>query len=40
MKKIILNFRGGFAGLHEGFEALGHAVIENQWAPDETALDR
>ncbi len=38
MKKIILNFRGGFAGLREGFEALGHEVIENQWLPDETAL--
>jgi spore maturation protein CgeB len=38
MKKIILNFRGGFAGLREGFEALGHEVTENQWAPDEAAL--
>ena len=38
MKKVILNFRSGFAGLREGFEALGHQVIENQWAPDESAL--
>ena len=38
MKKIILNFRSGFAGLREGFEALGHEVIENQWAPDASAL--
>ena len=38
MKKIILNFRGGFLGLREGFEALGHEVLENQWAPDESAL--
>ena len=38
MKKIILNFRGGFAGLREGFEALGHEVIENQWVPGATAL--
>ena len=38
MKKIILNFRSGFTGLREGFEALGHEVIENQWVPDESAL--
>jgi spore maturation protein CgeB len=38
MTKIILNFRSGFAGLREGFEALGHKVIENQWTPDATAL--
>ena len=38
MKKIILNFGSGFPGLREGFEALGHEVIENQWAPDESAL--
>lgn len=36
--KILLNFRGGFAGLREGFEALGHEVIENQWAPDAAML--
>jgi len=39
MKKVILNFRSGFAGLREGFEALGHEVIENQWMPDATALE-
>ncbi len=38
MAKILLNFRGGFAGLREGFEALGHAVIEDQWTPDAAAL--
>ena len=39
MKKVILNFRGGFPGLREGFEALGREVIENQWAPDASALE-
>ena len=39
MKRIILNFRNGFPGLREGFEALGHEVIENQWAPDAAALE-
>ena len=39
MKRIILNFRSGFPGLREGFEALGHEVIENQWAPDAAALE-
>jgi len=38
MAKVLLNFRGGFAGLREGFEALGHEVIENQWTPDAGAL--
>jgi spore maturation protein CgeB len=38
MAKVLLNFRGGFPGLREGFEALGHEVIENQWAPDSRAL--
>ncbi len=38
--KILLNFRGGFAGLREGFQALGHEVIENQWAPEAAALAR
>jgi spore maturation protein CgeB len=38
MAKILLNFRGGFAGLREGFEALGHEVVENLWAPDAAAL--
>jgi spore maturation protein CgeB len=39
MTRIILNFRGGFAGLREGFEALGHEVIENLWAPDAASLE-
>lgn len=38
MKRVILNFRSGFAGLREGFEALGHEVVENQWAPDDAVL--
>jgi len=38
MAKIILNFRGGFPGLREGFEALGHKVLENLWTPDAAAL--
>ena len=38
MTRIILNFRSGFPGLREGFEALGHEVIENHWAPDAVAL--
>ena len=39
MTRVLLNFRGGFAGLREGFEALGCEVIENQWAPERAALD-
>ena len=39
MEKVILNFRSGFAGLREGFEVLGHEVIENQWTPDAAALE-
>ncbi len=39
MTRIILNFRGRFPGLREGFEALGHEVIENQWEPDAAALE-
>ena len=39
MAKVLLNFRGGFAGLCEGFEALGHEVVENQWTPDAAALE-
>jgi spore maturation protein CgeB len=39
MARILLNFGSGFAGLREGFEALGHEVIENQWTPDAAALD-
>jgi spore maturation protein CgeB len=34
MTKIILNFRGRFAGLREAFEALGHEVVEDLWAPE------
>lgn len=33
MARVLLNFRSGFAGLREGFEALGHEVLENAWAP-------
>ena len=39
MKRIILNFRGGFPPLREGFEALGHEVVENQWTPEAAALE-
>jgi spore maturation protein CgeB len=35
MTGVLLNFRGGFPGLREGFTALGHPVIENQWAPED-----
>jgi spore maturation protein CgeB len=38
MSRVILNFRSGFAGLREGFEAIGHEVVENQWAPEGAAL--
>ena len=37
--KVLLNFRSGFTGLREGFEALGGAVIEDQWTPDPPALE-
>lgn len=36
--KVLLNFRSGFPGLREGFEALGHEVVENDWQPDAAAL--
>lgn len=39
MAKVLLNFRSGFPGLREGFEMLGHEVIENQWTPDAAVLD-
>ena len=39
MGKVVLNFRSGFAGLREGFEALGHKVIENQWEPEGRAFE-
>ena len=38
MKRAILNFRGEFPGLREGFEKLGCEVVENQWSPDESVL--
>jgi spore maturation protein CgeB len=34
MSHVLMNFRGGFAGLREGFEALGCEVVENQWSPE------
>jgi spore maturation protein CgeB len=39
MSRVLLNFRSGFAGLREGFEALGHEVLENEWAPEDAALE-
>jgi spore maturation protein CgeB len=36
--KVLLNFRGGFAGLREGFQALGCAVIEGRWTPEAAEL--
>jgi spore maturation protein CgeB len=38
MTRVLLNFRGGFAGLREGFEALGCEVTENQWTPERAVL--
>ena len=38
MARILLNFRSGFPGLREGFEALGHDVLENAWAPGSADL--
>jgi spore maturation protein CgeB len=38
MTRIILNFRSGFPGLREGFEAIGHEVAENLWAPEAAVL--
>jgi spore maturation protein CgeB len=38
MAKILLNFRAGFDGLREGFGALGHEVLENQWQPSAAQL--
>jgi spore maturation protein CgeB len=37
--RILLNFRGRFPGLREGFEALGHEVHENDWTPEPAALE-
>jgi len=39
MTRVLMNFRGGFAGLREGFEALGCEVVENLWTPDSAALE-
>jgi spore maturation protein CgeB len=39
MNRVLLNFRGGFDGLREGFESLGCDVVENQWAPEGAALE-
>jgi hypothetical protein len=39
MTRVLLNFRAGFAGLREGFEALGCEVIENQWTPGGAVLE-
>jgi spore maturation protein CgeB len=38
MKRVLLNFRSGFAGLREGFEALGFEVGENLWLPERAQL--
>jgi len=38
MTRVLLNFRGGFPGLREGFEALGCEAIENQWAPGPASM--
>jgi spore maturation protein CgeB len=34
----MLNFRGGYDGLREGFEYLGYNILENEWAPERAAL--
>jgi len=39
MNRVLLNFRGGFAGLREGFESLGCEVLENQWFPESRVLE-
>lgn len=38
MTGALLNFRGGFAGLREGFAAIGCEVFENQWQPADATL--
>ncbi len=38
MTRVLLNFRGGFAGLREGYVALGCGIVEDQWQPGEAAL--
>lgn len=39
MARVLLNFRSGFPGLREGFEALGYEVLENAWSPDASHLE-
>ncbi len=39
MPRVLLNFRSRFAGLREGFEALGHEVLENDWTPGPATLE-
>jgi spore maturation protein CgeB len=39
MSRVLLNFRGGFAGLREGFERLDCDVVENLWSPEAAALE-
>jgi spore maturation protein CgeB len=38
MSRVLMNVRGGFAGLREGFEGLGCEVVENQWSPEHAVL--
>lgn len=38
MKRVLLNIRS-FAGLREGFAALGFEVLEDQWHPEPAALE-
>ncbi len=37
--RVLLNFRSGFPGLREGFEALGHEVLEEAWLPEKAGLE-
>ena len=39
MSRVLLNVRGGSAGLREGFEALGCEVLENRWTPEGAMLE-
>ncbi|MGH8704703.1 MAG: hypothetical protein ACREUO_04695, partial [Burkholderiales bacterium] len=39
MARVVLNFRSGFPGLREGFEAFGHDVVANAWTPEPAALE-
>jgi len=38
MARVLLQFRSRFPGLREGFEALGHEVLESDWTPGPAAL--